>query len=50
MFAGHMVKVEIDAGTSHPIVVENHPNAPSVTVGQRIQVAWDARNAVVLTS
>ena len=50
MFAGHMVKVEIDAGTSQPIVVENHPNAPSVTVGQRVQVAWDARNAVVLAS
>ncbi len=50
MFAGHMVKVEIDAGTGQPIVVENHPNAPSVAIGQHVRIAWDARNAVVLAS
>ena len=50
MFAGHMVKIEIDAGTGQPIFVENHPNALAVTVGQNVRVAWDARNAVVLTS
>ncbi|MBI3505858.1 MAG: ABC transporter ATP-binding protein [Proteobacteria bacterium] len=50
MFAGHMIKVEIDAGTGQPIVVEAHPNAPAVAIGQRVQIAWAARNAVVLTS
>ncbi|MBL8834493.1 MAG: ABC transporter ATP-binding protein [Rhodospirillales bacterium] len=50
MFAGHIFKVEIDAGTAAPIVVETHPNAPVPAVGARVRVAWNAPNAVVLAS
>jgi putative spermidine/putrescine transport system ATP-binding protein len=50
MFAGNIVKVEIEAATPAPIIVETHPNAATPTVGQRVQVSWNLPNAVVLAN
>jgi ABC-type Fe3+/spermidine/putrescine transport system ATPase subunit len=50
MFAGNIVKVEIEAATPMPLVVETHPNAEAPTVGQRVQISWNMPNAVILAN
>jgi ABC-type Fe3+/spermidine/putrescine transport system ATPase subunit len=47
-FAGHVVKVELQTEQGLVLVVENHPNAPALSPGVVVQVAWDPQNSAIL--
>jgi ABC-type Fe3+/spermidine/putrescine transport system ATPase subunit len=47
-FAGHVVKVELQTEQGLVLVVENHPNAPVLSPGVVVQVAWDPQNSAIL--
>ncbi|MBI1245485.1 MAG: ATP-binding cassette domain-containing protein [Alphaproteobacteria bacterium] len=50
MFAGSVIKVEVDAGLSAPLLVEMHPDAPAVAAGERVRISWRVTSATILAS
>jgi len=50
LFAGSVIKVEVDAGLAAPLTVETHPDARPVAAGERVRVTWRVASTSILSN